>query len=129
MKFTVLLILFVLSMSVFAEVTHVKTCSQLTSVCAIYHSDLEFTTKQEGRFQLFLESKDQSEVQLVKTDLWMQMGSHGHGSSPLKITPSSPGEFDITQAYFVMRGAWQIRVTYKQGNVQETLILPVLIKE
>lgn len=98
-------------------------CSETTKVCADYQTDAPFSTKQEGRFVLTLDAE------LVKVDLWMQMGSHGHGSSPLKVTPVAPGEYDVTKAFFVMRGAWQIRVTYKKDGVQETLILPVMIKE
>ncbi len=105
-----------------------RTCSNTTKVCVAYNSEGPFSTKQEGRFALSVESNDELEASLVKVDLWMQMGSHGHGSSPLKVTPVAPGEFDVTKAYFVMRGAWQIRVAYKQGNVQETLILPVDVK-
>lgn len=57
------------------------------------------------------------------------MGHHGHGSSPLKVTPLAPLEFDITQAYFVMKGLWQVRVSYTLGSVTERLIIPVMIHE
>jgi hypothetical protein len=100
-----------------------NVCSLTTNVCVDYKTDAPFATKQEGRFALVLNAE------LVKIDLWMQMGSHGHGSSPLKVTPVAPGEYDITKAFFVMKGAWQIRVTYKKDDVQETLIIPVMIKE
>lgn len=124
MKLILVILSLVFSISVLAAVNPVKVCSQTTTVCAAYQSDLEFTTTQEGRFRLTL-----SEANLLKVDLWMQMGQHGHGSSPLKVTPVAPGEFDVTKAFFVMRGAWQIRVTYKQGSVEETLIIPVMIKK
>ena len=117
MKF-IALILLLCSATSFA-----KVCSTKNDVCVDYKADVAFTTKQEGRFSLDLNAE------LVMIDLWMQMGQHGHGSSPLKVTPVSEGQFDITKAYFVMRGAWQIRVTYKKGGVQETLIMPVMIKE
>jgi hypothetical protein len=129
MKLILALALTLSSALSFSAVNHEGTCSQLTKVCAIYHTDAPFTTTQEARFKLFLESSDQKEVQFVKADLWMQMGNHGHGSSPLKITPIAPGEFDVTKAYFVMKGKWQIRVTYEQDSKQETLIIPVTIKE
>ena len=112
------LLVLLCSTSAFAEV-----CSTKTDVCVDLKSDIAFSTKQEGRFSLALNAE------LVKIDLWMQMGQHGHGSSPLKVTPVSPSEYDITKAYFVMRGSWQIRVTYKKNAVEETLIIPVTIKE
>lgn len=100
-------------------------CSKTTEVCADYTPSATFTTKQEGRFELSL----QGQAELVSVDLWMQMGSHGHGSSPLKVTQVAPQEYDITKAFFVMKGLWQIRVTYKQGDVTETLIIPVNIQD
>lgn len=129
MKLILALALTLFSALSFSAVNHEGTCSQLTKVCAIYHTDTPFTTTQEARFKLFLESSDQKEVKFIKADLWMQMGNHGHGSSPLKITPVAPGELDVTKAYFVMKGKWQIRVTYEQDSKQETLIIPVTIKE
>lgn len=118
MKFLALLLGTMFSAQVLAGV-----CSQTTQVCVDYETDAPFITKQEGRFLLKLDAE------LVKIDLWMQMGSHGHGSSPLKVTPVAPGEYDITKAFFVMKGEWQIRVTYSKGSVQEKLIIPVMIKE
>lgn len=110
-------------------VVYEKACSATTKVCASYEAEAPFTTTQEGRFKLIVESSDQSPATLIKADLWMQMGNHGHGSSPLKIVPVSPVEFDVTKAYFVMKGKWQMRVTYEQDLKQETLILPVQIAQ
>ncbi|MES2526690.1 MAG: FixH family protein [Bdellovibrionota bacterium] len=98
-------------------------CSQTTKVCADYQTSAPFSVNQEGRFELTVKDAD-----LVSVDLWMQMGSHGHGSSPLKVTQVSPGIYDVTKAFFVMKGKWQIRVTYKLDSVKETLIIPVDVK-
>ena len=129
MKFILVAALTLFSSLSFSAIDHEGTCSEVTKVCAVYHTDAPFTTTQEARFKLFLESSDQKEVTFIKADLWMQMGNHGHGSSPLKITPVAPGEYDVTKAYFVMKGKWQIRVTYEQESKQETLIIPVIIKQ
>ncbi len=129
MKKMTLVLFFIFSISAMAAGEQGATCSKTTEVCAVYQSEAAFSTKQEGRFSLSLESRDLVEASLVKVDLWMQMGTHGHGSSPLKVTPVSPASFDVTKAFFMMKGAWQIRVTYKQGDVQETLIIPVQINE
>lgn len=129
MKVMLLVVLMLLSSLSFSAIDHEGTCSQVTKVCAIYHNEAPFSTTQEGRFTLFLESSDQKEVTLIKADLWMQMGNHEHSSSPLKITQLAPGEYDITKAYFVMKGTWQIRVTYEQESKQETLMIPVVIKQ
>jgi len=128
MKF-ILIALTLLSSLALAADKHDGVCSEATKVCAVYHTDAPFTTSGESRFSLFLTASDQTEVTLVKADLWMQMGHHGHGSAPLKITPLAAGEFDVTNAYFVMKGTWQIRVTYQQGATRETLVIPVTVRE
>jgi hypothetical protein len=129
MKFILALSLTFFSSLSFSAFDHEGTCSEVTHVCATYQSEAPFSTTQESRFKLFLDSSDQKEVKFIKADLWMQMGNHGHGSSPLKITPVVRGEFDVTKAYFVMKGKWQIRVTYEQDSKQETLIIPVTIMQ
>lgn len=128
MKLIVFFSLLFASFQVFANIEE-GICSKTTTVCASYKSAAPFISKAEGRFGLFLKSEAADEIQLMKVDLWMQMGNHGHGSSPLTVTPVAPNEFDVTKAYFVMKGNWQIRVKYKQGSNEETLIIPVMIKE
>ncbi len=129
MKFLLVVALMLLSVLSYSGTNHEGTCSKITKVCVNYHSDSPFVTTQEARFKLFLESSDQKQVTFLKADLWMQMGNHGHGSSPLKVTPIAPGEFDVTKAYFVMKGTWQIRVTFEQESKQETLIIPVTVTQ
>lgn len=111
----------------FAQTHNDDVCSQKVEVCVHYETDRPFTIDQEARFELHLESPN-NEAQLKKTDLWMQMGNHGHGSSPLKVNVISPGVYDVTKAFFVMRGQWQIRVTFEYRNSIETLVIPVVVK-
>ncbi|WP_408096565.1 FixH family protein [Peredibacter sp. HCB2-198] len=127
MKLIAFLLGLMASLGAFAESGSV--CSNATSVCASYESEADFTSKQEGRFALKLTSHSDEELTLVKVDLWMQMGNHGHGSSPLKVVAVAPNEYDVTKAFFVMKGQWQIRVKYKQAETEETLILPIMIRE
>lgn len=58
----------------------------------------------------------------VMVDLWMNMGSHGHGAPPLTHHQHSDSSWMLTDVYFVMAGKWQIRV-HLNG---EQGILPVL---
>ena len=57
----------------------------------------------------------------VAVKLWMP--SMGHGSSPVKVAPlksstgsTLPGEYEVSEVYFVMPGAWEIWVQLKQGS-------------
>lgn len=45
----------------------------------------------------------------LKVDLWMNMGHHGHGSSPVKVVKQSTGVYFVSEAYFVMPGRWTVR--------------------
>ena len=51
------------------------------------------------------------------------MPSMGHGSSPVITTPAKdangaelPGVYDVTNVFFIMPGAWEIRIQLKHNN-------------
>lgn len=61
--------------------------------------------------------------------LWMDMGGHGHGSSPTRIVRQEAGVYEVSKLYFVMKGAWQVRIQLKQGDsVLEEALSEVEIK-
>lgn len=124
MKYFLSFFLLMFSFLSIADDQVLEICSNKVSVCAEIISVKPLTSKEEGRFKLTLKGDF---VELKKVDLWMQMGNHGHGSSPLKVSQTAPQVFDVTEAYFVMRGMWQIRVKFSQNNFEETLILNVKI--
>ncbi len=129
MKILIVLVLtlsFVFSQA-YADDLKVRACSQKTKVCSSFEADKAFSSLQEARFKLFLESQNGQEPQLVKVDLWM--ASMGHGSSPLSVSKVAPGHYDVTEAFFIMVGDWQVRVKYKMGAVEETLILPTVVTQ
>jgi hypothetical protein len=59
----------------------------------------------------------------LQVDLWMP--DMGHGSSPVEIEKSTttPGVYTIKKMYFIMNGAWQVRLHIVQGGqvVDETV--------
>lgn len=55
-------------------------------------------------------SKTTVRAENVMVDLWMNMGSHGHGAPPLTHHQHSESTWLLTDVYFVMAGKWQIRV-------------------
>lgn len=55
-------------------------------------------------------SKTTVRAENVMVDLWMNMGSHGHGAPPLTHHQHSESTWMLTDVYFVMAGKWQIRV-------------------
>jgi hypothetical protein len=126
-KLITLLIISFMVNTLLAQSHAEDVCSNSKNVCAHYESQKPFVVSEEGRFELHLESPS-NEAILVENYLWMQMGSSGHRSSPLKVTQISPGIYDITKAYFVMKGLWEIKVSYQFHDEVGTLSIPVLIK-
>jgi hypothetical protein len=67
----------------------------------------------------------------MKVSLWMNMNGHGHGSAPTSITKlgQEPGVYQVSNMYFTMGGAWEVRINLKYSNSrEETQILPLEIK-
>lgn len=58
--------------------------------------------------------------------LWMP--SMGHGSSPVEIKKLDSGEYDVSKVYFIMKGAWELRLELKKdGQVVDEIIVPISI--
>lgn len=57
----------------------------------------------------------------LKVDLWMNMGHHGHGTSPVTIEKQEVGIFLISEAHFVMPGKWLIRVWINNEKSELTI--------
>jgi len=56
--------------------------------------------------------------------LWMPM--MGHGSRPVTIGHASgSGLYDVSEAYFVMAGDWDLHLTLKNGATSEESIVTV----
>ena len=80
-----------------------------------------------------LPSASTSTIENVTAKLWMEMGmghGHGHGSAPLQVTAGEEANhYNVTNGWFVMRGTWQVIVSFKENGVDQQIIIPVEIKE
>lgn len=62
----------------------------------------------------------------VGVKLWMP--DMGHGSSPVTITRTEAGVYQVSRVFFIMPGDWEVRVQIKRGtDIQEEVAAPVLI--
>lgn len=65
----------------------------------------------------------------VAVELSMEMMHNGqvmrHGSSPVTITPVDEVHFQVTDAYFLMSGTWDVVVTFKYDGVEHMLSIPM----
>lgn len=97
----------------------ITTCAHLMYLTPIDSSN-------EGQFIVHVTTVDGSIATELKADLWMQMGSHGHGSAPLNITTlNEPNHFKVTNAWFVMPGTWLVRLEFKIGTEIHSIEIPV----
>ncbi|WP_413587235.1 hypothetical protein [Bdellovibrio sp. HCB274] len=105
-------------------------CSEKSpALCAqlLYKTDVSSET--EGQFQVLIQGFDGLAITNFKADLWMQMGHHGHGSSPLDIVENANGVYLVTNAWFVMRGKWDVRLDFVINGQAEHLEIPVYVAQ
>lgn len=48
--------------------------------------------------------------------LWMKMGNHEHGTSPVEVERTSVRCVNLSNLDFLMPGSWQLRVMSDKGN-------------
>ena len=61
-------------------------------------------------------------------NLYLWMPDMGHGSADVKINQLAPGEYEITNVFFVMKGAWEIHVEMVNGQeVLDEVIIPITL--
>jgi hypothetical protein len=100
------------------------------AVCAHLGYELEPNASDEWKFMLHFQSPtlDSALLSNVAVKLWMDMGHHSHGSSPVTVTQKDPVHFLVEEAYFPMRGPWQIKVNYSYDGQSGELVIPVIVK-
>lgn len=106
-------------------------CSTVNEkTCAHIRFDKWPTSTEASEFIVHVMSPSNSQIADVKVKLWMDMNGHGHGSSPVKLeTLEEMNHFLVQDAYFVMRGNWQVIVTFTDAGMNEKIIIPLSIKE
>lgn len=90
------------------------------------------TSKEESHFIVHILPKTETAIiENVQIKLWMDMGNgHGHGSAPVKIEAGEEAfHYEVSNAWFVMPGNWQILVSFKADGMAHQYIIPFQIKE
>ena len=124
---------FLFTLPAFAQTTPEnidKVCSNSNgAVCAEIKFVTEVSSSMPGEFMVQVSAPEGTAVEDFKANLWMSMGSHGHGSAPLKITPMENNQFDVKNAHFVMMGTWLVRLDFKIGADAYHLEIPVNVEQ
>jgi hypothetical protein len=81
-----------------------------------FHSD---KITEESKIAVFCSS---SQSPLNSVELWMP--SMGHGSSPVKLSPTKNSCVEISEMEFFMPGDWEVRTSLQNG---ETFSFPLFI--
>ena len=107
-----------------------KVCSNSNeAVCAEIKFVTEISSSVPGEFMVQISAPEGAAVTDFKAALWMSMGSHGHGSAPLKITPLEANQFNVKNAHFVMMGTWLVKLDFKIGSDSYHLEIPVDVQQ
>lgn len=98
-------------------------------VCAHLHFLSTPNSLSESSFLLHLKVPKDQTIETLNVDLWMNMeGSVGHGSAPVAIRKVSDNHFQISNAWFVMMGVWQVRINLMVNQKSFLISIPVTIK-
>lgn len=109
-----------------------NVCSAVNSrLCAHLGFENEPNSTDEWAFMLhfMLEpGMDPRGISDVSVKLWMNMGSHSHGSSPVSLNQKDDVHFEVTEGYFPMAGPWEVKVAFKYEGNQHEIIIPIVVK-
>ncbi len=101
------------------------------SVCAHLGFDAEPNSTDAWSFMLhFMPAAgiDPKLITNVSVKLWMDMGSHSHGSSPVTVNPVDDVHYEVTDGYFPMSGPWQVKVGFTYQGTNHEIIVPLSVK-
>ncbi len=103
-------------------------CSKLNAnVCAHIGHMSGMTSATESQFVVHAMTPQNAAITLQSIDLWMP--DMGHGSSPLEIAQIDVNKYSIKKAYFVMPGAWLVRVKFAFEGSMHQLDIPMNIAQ
>lgn len=84
--------------------------TELKNLCASISYEAKPVMGEAFEFVVDLTASDSdlAKVSGIKAELWMP--SMGHGSAPVRVERIGANQFLVTEAYFVMDGAWDVNV-------------------
>jgi nitrogen fixation protein FixH len=102
--------------------------STAPDICAHLGFEAEPNTTDEAQFMLDLAPSkvDPALITNVAVKLWMD--EMGHGSSPVTLAPFDEAHYEVTKAYFIMSGPWQVKVSFDYGGATHELVIPIDVK-
>ena len=113
----------------YAHSHHTANYCSMTApdVCAHLGFENEPNSTDEAQVMLDLapSKANLSKITDVGVALQMDMGGMPHGSSPVTLAPVDAAHYEVTKAYFVMTGTWQVKVTFVYNGTPGELLIPI----
>lgn len=106
-----------------------EVCSTLNAALCLhlgFHSPV--TTEAASEFMVHFTSDAQALAAITNLNVELWMPSMGHGSSPVVVTKRNDAFYKVTEAWFVMSGDWEVRVSFMNNGVADQIIVPVTVK-
>jgi len=103
------------------------------NTCAYLQFPVNPNTRDESSFTLYLlPHSTNAVIENRQIKLWRDMGhGRGHGSAPVLIRDSAEETFryDVSNAWFVMAGVWNVIVTFKENGIDQKIVIPVPVND
>lgn len=116
--------------SAFAHAHHTANVCSTTApdICAHLGFENEPNTTDESQFMLHFMPKSGGPTLVTKVAVKLWMDEMGHGSAPVTLTAVDDAHYEVTKAYFVMSGPWQVKVSFEFGGASHEISIPVDVK-
>lgn len=107
--------------------SHTETLcsSQNTAVCAHLGLHQELNSQDEGRFIAHIFTPNEALVSNLAVELWMP--DMDHGSSPVALKDAGKNHYLVTNAWFIMKGAWLVKLSFDFEGARHQIDIPVEI--
>ena len=97
-------------------------------ICAHLGFENEPNTTDESEFMLHFMPKSVSPALVTNVSVKLWMDEMGHGSSPVTLTAVDDAHYNVSKAYFVMSGPWQVKVSFDYAGATHEISIPVDVK-
>ena len=100
-----------------------NVCVENTKLCA--HLMFPKIPNSSDESQFILHFVNDAAISNVKVVLWMP--DMGHGSAPVVIKTIDNNHYQVSNAYFIMPGQWEVQVQFSVNEQIQIIKIPVQI--
>lgn len=113
--------------NVFAENDHSEDVCSTADAAVCAHLGHMRKNPTSGEYQFVAHVMVAQQVTDMKVELWIP--SMGHGSSPVTVQQFGLNKYKVSQAYFIIPGQWEVRLSFSLDGVAHQLNIPVAVEQ